>query len=506
MSRLSGALRVLKRWTVLAHLYLGIAFALLFVMWFATGVVLMYAPFPGFRQDRQYARMAPLRCAACTRPLADALPLMTDRDSTAVVRLGMRLDRPVIRYRTTAHRTEAFFADSLREAAELSPAEARLAAAAYAGLDTGSVREAALIDEPDQWTVEGVLRQELPLWRVVFGDAARTRVYVCALGGEGVTTSTGRERTLAWLGAIPHWIYPRVLRARLGAWLWTVIVLGALGTVMSVAGMAVGLWQLRWRRHGKAPSNRIPYRVAWMRWHHLTGLVFGAVTCTWIFSGTLSVDPFDWSPGNRPSDAEVVSLQGGPFDAAWFERSPATAVERMGPTVRELRAIVVARRPYWVSVDSAGTARSMSATADDTQPPLSDLDLTLAAATLVPDARVVSVRTMVAYDDYYRATAERRPSLPVVRVEFDDAEHSVFYLDANAGMIAMKQVTRSRLERWLYDGLHDLDFRALTSRRPLWDIVVILLSLGGLAVSVTGVVTGWRWLAWRLGVPAGPRR
>jgi hypothetical protein len=70
----------------------------------------------------------------------------------------------------------------------------------------------------------------------------------------------------------------------------------------------------------------------------------------------------------------------------------------------------------------------------------------------------------------------------------------------------MKQVTRSRMERWLYTGLHDLDFQALYQRRPLWDLVVILLSLGGLALSVTGVVAAWRWVAQQAGLPAGPRR
>ena len=51
------------------------------------------------------------------------------------------------------------------------------------------------------------------------------------------------------------------------------------------------------------------------------------------------------------------------------------------------------------------------------------------------------------------------------------------------------------LNRWLCHGLHSLDFPFLYYRRPLWDVVVILLSLGGTAVSVTSIAQAWRRLA-----------
>ena len=51
-----------------------------------------------------------------------------------------------------------------------------------------------------------------------------------------------------------------------------------------------------------------------------------------------------------------------------------------------------------------------------------------------------------------------------------------------------------RLRRWLYQGLHSLDFPVLYYKRPLWDIVVIVLSIGGLALSATTLVPAWRRL------------
>jgi len=50
----------------------------------------------------------------------------------------------------------------------------------------------------------------------------------------------------------------------------------------------------------------------------------------------------------------------------------------------------------------------------------------------------------------------------------------------------------NRVERWLYSGLHNLDFPFLYNRRPLWDVVMITLSLGGLSLSAIGLLLGIR--------------
>jgi hypothetical protein len=52
----------------------------------------------------------------------------------------------------------------------------------------------------------------------------------------------------------------------------------------------------------------------------------------------------------------------------------------------------------------------------------------------------------------------------------------------------------SRLNRWLYHGLHSLDFPFLYHARPAWDIVVVALSLGGIALSITTMWPAWRRL------------
>jgi len=51
-----------------------------------------------------------------------------------------------------------------------------------------------------------------------------------------------------------------------------------------------------------------------------------------------------------------------------------------------------------------------------------------------------------------------------------------------------------RMSRWFFAFLHSWDWPSFVSSRPLWDIFMLTLNIGGFALSVTGVVIGWRRL------------
>lgn len=51
----------------------------------------------------------------------------------------------------------------------------------------------------------------------------------------------------------------------------------------------------------------------------------------------------------------------------------------------------------------------------------------------------------------------------------------------------------------MFNFLHDFDLRVLRHHRPAWDLVIWLLSIGGMVVAVSGVVIGWRRLGRKLG-------
>jgi hypothetical protein len=111
----------------------------------------------------------------------------------------------------------------------------------------------------------------------------------------------------------------------------------------------------------------------------------------------------------------------------------------------------------------------------------------------MPQARPRESVWLTRYDSYYYDRTGTL-SLPVLRVKYDDSDGTWLYFDPRRGAVVQKEVRRTRLERWLYHGLHSLDFPVLYYRRPLWDIVLVVLSVGGLVSSATTLTPAWRRL------------
>lgn len=78
---------------VLSHRWLGIAFCLLFAMWFASGIVMHFVPFPSLTEAERFAGLAPLDRDK-TISVADAVAASGITDGTRV-RLIQRSDGPV---------------------------------------------------------------------------------------------------------------------------------------------------------------------------------------------------------------------------------------------------------------------------------------------------------------------------------------------------------------------------------------------------------------------------
>ena len=80
----------------------------------------------------------------------------------------------------------------------------------------------------------------------------------------------------------------------------------------------------------------------------------------------------------------------------------------------------------------------------------------------------------------------------------NDADNTRYYVDPGSARVVATYSSRNWVNRWLYNGLHSLNFPWLYNYRPLWDIVVITLMLGGTALCVTSLVLAWRVLGRKL--------
>ena len=110
---------------------------------------------------------------------------------------------------------------------------------------------------------------------------------------------------------------------------------------------------------------------------------------------------------------------------------------------------------------------------------------------------VAELRVMDEYDADHLDRRGERP-LPVIQVRMNDAASTRYYIDPKTARVVGTYDAREWVGRWLYHGLHSLDFPWSYKHRPLWDIVVITLMLGGTAICVTSLVLTWRVLERKL--------
>lgn len=268
--------------------------------------------------------------------------------------------------------------------------------------------------------------------------------------------------------------------------------------MLGLSGLIVGLWRWRFRGHYKTGS-RSPYRGRMARWHHMVGLSGGVLALTWVISGLFSMNPwkvFD-APGPKP---DHVAYAGGPLrvDDAPDAGRLLAALQAQGLRPRSLEWRRVAGQPR-VLVQTAGSQFLVDGDGRRL-PALTEAELVAAAARLLPDARIARREWLTAYDSHYYAreahtmTGQRERPLPALRLHFDDAQAHHVVVDPATATLVQTSNRHQRAARWLFAFLHSFDLPVFLNARPAWDAWMLGFSLAGLALSVTGMVLGWRRL------------
>ena len=502
-----------KRWLFLAHRWLGIGACVLFAMWFASGMVMMYVGYPKLTEAERLQHLPRLDAAAALLSPAQALAHAGVKGPLDDLRLaGASGGRPV--YMVTPRRGDApaghkpapqgsgaiiIDAASGARLQTVDERRAMASAAAFAGPGVklhylGTVME-------DAFTHSRALDPHRPLHRVQMQDDARTLLWISNRSGEVVRDAPRFEQLWNYAGAWIHWLYP--FRGNGFERYWTDIVnwLSIGGIVAALTGTVVGIMRWRFKQLYRSGA-RTPYPGAMMRWHHITGLMFALVTITWIFSGLMSMNPWRIFDSGAPK-LQMEALRGGALLLSDQDAAPAALLQAAGADVRELRWVRVLGRNRVLAQGATGAPQVLDSGAART----ADLDaaqLERAARGLVA-APVARTERLTDYDLYYYARdahtmmgGAAKP-LPVLRLVFDDPHATWVHIDPHTGAVLGSLDRGKRTSRWLFAMLHSWDWLPLLERRPLWDVVLIVLSLGGLLLSSTGIVIGWRRLGRKLG-------
>jgi hypothetical protein len=515
---------------IYTHRWAGIILTIVFVIWFVSGIVFMYVDMPTLPAEERLLRMQPLDLSTARITPADAAGRLHMTSPTRV-RVAMHEGRPVYRLQEGSE-WRMVYADSGDVLAGVSRDEALTVMRHFEPAHADTLTYEVRLTDSDQWTLQSIIRNTMPLHRIALNDAAGTEYYVSEETGEPVLRTTARGRFWGYLSAVLHWLYFPPLRRHTNFWNSFVVWSSLIGTVMCAMGIFIGIWRYslagRFRLRG-TPSHT-PY-ASWMKWHHYVGLVFGLFACTWAFSGALSLGPFDFLRATPTTRAYREAATGGPIDLAPLTldrvRSAAAAIgHRFTP--KEMDFLQFQGEPYFIAYVPPNAASSDDWRNSDISAATNlviDREYVLVSALrpeagtfttfergrmwdvarrAMPGVRVRDASWLDAYDNYYYSQKGTN-ALPVLRIRYDDPEQTWLYLDPQHGIIASRLQRGSRWNRWLYHGFHSLDFPFMYYKRPLWDVVVIVLSLGGIAISVTSALPAWRRIARRGRALAVPR-
>jgi len=473
------------------HRWLGIGMCLLFALWFASGIVMMYVEYPELTEEERITNLPDLDISKVYLTPLQAAKSSGESNIYSRLILSTVLGRPLYQFHNAEGIALAVFADNgqLFEGLDAESAVDVAIQSGFTRTDDSPTYDKQIV--VDQWSVSAVLDSSRPLHRVQINDEANTVVYISDKSGRVVRDTNRNERFWNWMGSTIHWIYPVQLRRNVDLWIQVIIVVSLIGIVSVVSGTIIGFMRIRVHKpfRGKDIS---PYK-GFMKWHHVLGLLTLVFISTFIFSGLMSMGPWGIFDSSTSTQAQIAGYTGG--EVLNLSELPQPHANAVHPKIREMEWLKISNVHYTVSTYSSGKRYvDFGSSTKDNQSLTLLAKVAEAIPNLLPNSKLLSVDFIQEHDDYYYSRHNRYRPLPIYRAKFDDAESTWYHVDLTTGEIVNRLTHAGRVERWLFNGLHSLDFQFLTQHRPLWDIIVIFLSIIGLGFSITSVVIGWRRL------------
>ena len=438
------------------HKLLGVLLCVLFFLWFATGIVMIYHGFPRASADKQL----------------ELLPTLATADMPDAAELSVLLANQ--KDKTISARTFETVTDTLE--------------ATIRSWCTAPVARIDTLKKLDQWIPFGSNRKELPIYKYHFDDPERHQLYLGSQTGRVLQFTSHKERVWAWLGAIPHWVYFTKLRQEQQLWLNSVKWAAGIGCIMVILGFVLAI------RVAVRTRKTKPFKKKWYNWHYILGFVFGIFAITFAFSGMMSLADMPEflrkapKTEQRRQDGRDRSLDTNRYTLDYREALAAY------PETKTLTWSDFKGYPYYTLTLAPKEHIFIDASTAEVKPfILTEEMVRCDMERQYRDSIPYTIELIDEFDRDYHTRKVAETSLPVYRVIVDDYMHTRWYYNpVTLEFRRFDDDTRTR--NWLYHKLHTLDFKFLTDHPVLWNIVMYALMLGGTALSVTGVVLSVRWI------------
>lgn len=466
------------------HRVLGTILSLFFFLWFSTGFVMLFRSFPSVSQGEALKALAPLDAVLIDSTAwqslyrqVDSLPVQLQSLEIKALPQAKGL---VLSYRSDGEH-HAVRTDGVQG---YSYEELRHSAESY--LDA-PIKRVDTILSPDTWLPYD-RPGRFPAYRFYYDDAEATELYLSANTGEAIQTTNRHSRLWAYLGAIPHWIYPYQLRQHRDAWVWVISIISGLGVLMCLSGIIIGL-RISWLGRKRKGLLHSPYKRYAYKWHHYLGLIFGFFATVFIFSGFMSVQTIpQWLVKTHSDKYELAGHQHFHLSDIGLPTilDKVIVMDELGD-IKRLSWQNFGTMPY---VKVSGTLGTKYYHIPLEGEELRTLELSEGEVRNFIEQLckndTYSIAMINSYDNYYIDRQGELP-LPVYKVEVEDADRSSFYIDPKTAKYHYHS-RNSRLLRTLYTGLHSWVFAPLVSIPWLWWGLIIVLLIGGWLLSGTSLV------------------
>ena len=158
------------KWLSRLHRWFGLALGLLFVIWFSSGIVMMYAQMPALTEAERLDALPELELEKIALTPAAALAQARIRDAPERTRLHMLGERPAYEFLGDGSMTSVFAdnGERFKGYADARAVEIAKAHALRSGVDGRQARRAGRIQTESvvQWTLAGMYRPLMPLHKV----------------------------------------------------------------------------------------------------------------------------------------------------------------------------------------------------------------------------------------------------------------------------------------------------------------------------------------------------